>query len=68
LVLGIALAAVPLERARALDFETGLKAFDSGDYAEAFENWWTMARKGDAKSQASLGFLYYAGKGVRRDD
>jgi TPR repeat protein len=54
--------------ARALDFETGLKAFDTGDYAVAFENWWAMAQKGDPKSQASLGFLYYAGKGVRRDD
>jgi hypothetical protein len=60
-------AALPAP-SRALDFETGLKAFDTGDYAVAFENWWTMARKGDAKSQASLGFLYYAGKGVRRDD
>ena len=58
----------PLAYARSLDFETGLKAFDAGDYAVAFENWWSMAQKGDAKSQASLGFLYYAGKGVRRDD
>ena len=54
--------------AQALDFETGLKAFDTGNYAVAFENWWATAREGDAKSQASLGFLYYSGKGIRRDD
>jgi hypothetical protein len=64
----VLMGAAPLTSARALDFETGLKAFDSGDYAVAFENWWAMAQRGDAKSQASLGFLYYAGKGVHRDD
>jgi TPR repeat protein len=54
--------------ARAGDFERGLHAFNAGDYAEAFANWWPLAKDGDARSQASLGFLYYAGKGVRRDD
>jgi uncharacterized protein len=66
--LVILTGAAPPGPVRALDFETGLKAFDTGDYAVAFENWWGMAQQGDAKSQASLGFLYYAGKGVRRDD
>jgi hypothetical protein len=27
-----------------------------------------LARGGDPKSQASLGFMYYSGKGVQRDD
>jgi TPR repeat protein len=54
--------------ARADDFATGLDAFNSGDYATAFANWRPMAQHGDARSQASLGFLYYAGKGVPRDD
>ena len=54
--------------ARAQDFRSGLEAFDAGDYASAFSNWWPLAKQGDPKSQASLGFLYYAGKGVRRDD
>src|SRR5258708_2075085 len=61
------LAAVP-GAARAGDFETGLEAFNAGDYATAYAIWWPMAQRGDAKSQASLGFLYYSGKGVRRDD
>jgi TPR repeat protein len=57
-----------LPPARAADFETGLDAFNAGDYAAAFSNWWPLAERGDAKSQASLGFLYYSGKGVGRDD
>jgi len=63
----IALATAP-GTARAGEFETGLAAFNAGDYATAFINWRLLAQKGDAKSQASLGFLYYSGKGVRRDD
>lgn len=54
--------------ARAGGFEIGLRAFNAGNYARAFANWWPLANDGDPKSQASLGFLYYSGKGVRRDD
>jgi TPR repeat protein len=54
--------------ARAQDFRSGLEAFDAGDYESAFANWWPLAKRGDPRSQASLGFLYYSGKGVRRDD
>lgn len=54
--------------ARAGPFETALNAFNAADYATAFSIWWPMARDGDPKSQASLGFMYYSGKGVRRDD
>ena len=68
LTVVIALLAAAPSDARAAEFETGLDAFNAGDYATAYANWWPMAQRGDAKSQASLGFLYYAGKGVRRDD
>jgi TPR repeat protein len=57
-----------LPPARAADFESGLDAFNAGDYAAAFSSWWPLAERGDAKAQASLGFLYYSGKGVGRDD
>ena len=50
------------------EFEQGLDAFNAGDFAGAFALWWPSAKNGDAKSQASLGFLYFSGKGVRRDD
>jgi TPR repeat protein len=49
-------------------FRDGLDAFNSGDYGRAFSIWWPLAHNGNAKSQASLGFMYYSGKGVRRDD
>jgi TPR repeat protein len=54
--------------ARAGDFENGLDAFNAGNYTDAFSSWWPLAQQGDARSQASLGFLYYSGKGVGRDD
>lgn len=53
---------------RAASFEEGLAAFNSGDFSHAFSIWWQLSRQGDAKAQASLGFMYYSGKGVRRDD
>jgi TPR repeat protein len=67
LVAAAWLATVPLI-ASAQDFKTGLDAFNAGDYGAAFANWWPLAVHGDPKSQASLGFLYYSGKGVQRDD
>lgn len=53
--------------ARAQTFETGLEAFEAGDFAAAFGTWWPLAVKGDAKAQASLGMLYYSGKGAPLD-
>jgi uncharacterized protein len=61
-------AAALAEPAYAGPFEDGLDAFNSGHYVRAFAIWWPLAVEGDAKSQASVGFMYYAGKGVRRDD
>lgn len=52
---------------RAQNFSTGLAAFEAGDYKTAFGNWWPLAIRGNAKAQASLGLLYYAGQGVKRD-
>jgi TPR repeat protein len=49
-------------------FEDALNAFNAADYAQAYAIWWRLAKEGDAKAQASLGFMYYSGKGVRRDD
>lgn len=54
--------------ARAENFEAGLDAYNAGNYSAAFASWWPLAQQGDAKAQASIGFLYYSGKGVRRDD
>jgi TPR repeat protein len=54
--------------ARAQNFQAGLDAYNAGNYSAAFASWWPLAEQGDAKAQASIGFLYYSGKGVRRDD
>jgi TPR repeat protein len=66
--LGILLAMGTIAPVAADPFQNGLNAFNAGDYAKAFSIWWPLARNGDAKSEASLGFMYYSGKGVRRDD
>ena len=65
LCLGSLLLHVP---AKAQDFHKGLDAFNAGEYAEAYANWWPLAVRGDAKAQASIGFMFYSGKGVRQDD
>ncbi|MGE0035681.1 MAG: tetratricopeptide repeat protein [Xanthobacteraceae bacterium] len=67
LLVSLSLGAMP-GLACAQDFHSGLDAYNAGDYAEALANWGPLAQRGDAKSQASLGFLYYSGKGVRLDD
>jgi uncharacterized protein len=64
----IALIAAAPDPARAGQFEDGLSAFNAGDFVTAYNDWWPLAQRGDAKAQASVGFLYYSGKGVRRDD
>jgi TPR repeat protein len=53
--------------AAAQDFDAGLSAYNSADYALAFGHWWPLSVAGDGKSQAALGFLYYKGLGVRQD-
>jgi uncharacterized protein len=62
------IGAAQISPLRAASFEEGLDAFNSGDFSHAFSIWWRLSRQGDAKAQASLGFMYYSGKGVQRDD
>lgn len=61
------LAALP-QQVYAQDFVSGLKAFEQRDYPTAIANWFPLAVNGDARSQASLAFMYYSGSGVARDD
>ena len=42
-------------------------AFEKKDYKTAFTVFGELALKGDSKSQAIIGFMYYEGKGVRQD-
>jgi uncharacterized protein len=48
-------------------FRNGLAAYNAGSYARALAAWEPIARAGDARAQAGLGFMYYSGRGVPRD-
>jgi len=49
------------------DFEKGLAAAKSGDFATALREFQPAAEDGDAKSQFALGWMYHEGKGVPQD-
>ena len=50
-----------------LDFEAGLKAADSGDYAGAAKIWSPLSETGDMLAQYHLAKLYAEGEGVEED-
>ncbi len=52
----------------AQDFDKGERAYRSGDYATAFQEWRPLAEQGDVSSQYNLGLMYSNGKGIRQDD
>jgi TPR repeat protein len=54
--------------AAAQDFQSGLSAYDSGDYSRALVDWGGLAERGDARAEAGVGFLFHNGLGVARDD
>ncbi len=49
------------------DFQKGLNAYQSGDYATALREWTPLAKQGHAKSQFNLGGMYGNGQGVLQD-
>ena len=59
-------AAVAFSAARA-DFETGLRAYDAGDYDAALAEWAPLAEQGDLESQFGMGIIYENGRGVGQD-
>jgi uncharacterized protein len=48
-------------------FRNGLSAFQSGSFARARDVWEGLAKTGDPRAQAGLGYMYYTGRGVARD-
>jgi TPR repeat protein len=50
------------------DFQAGMDATTSGDYATALREWRPLAEQGDALAQYNLGVLYRKGRGVPEDD
>jgi TPR repeat protein len=49
------------------DFQKGLTAYKSGDYATALREWTPLAKQGNAFAQSNLGFIYRIGDGVPQD-
>ena len=49
------------------DFQKGLTAAQSGDFATALREWTPLAEQGDANAQHSLGVMYAKGDGVPQD-
>jgi uncharacterized protein len=51
----------------AQDFNKGLKAAQSGDFATALKEWKPLAEQGRADAQNNLGWMYERGDGVTQD-
>lgn len=49
-------------------FKQGRDAYLSGDYSEAFERLITEADAGNPDAQYTIGYMYYEGLGVSRDE
>ena len=55
-------------QALAADFQTGVEAFERGDFAAALDEWRPLAEQGSARAQGNLGAMYYLGQGLPEDD
>jgi TPR repeat protein len=62
----ISLAGMPFTAA-AQDYDKGLAAAHSGDYATALKEFKPLAEQGDANAQYDLGVMYAKGMGVPQD-
>ena len=67
LALGAAAHAQNGDKAGDAAFRKGLSAFETGAYDRARATWEPLAKAGDARSQAGIGYMYYTGRGVPRD-
>jgi len=68
LLAALLVAATPhFAVAEDMTFREGLRAYNMHEYGRAWVIWGRLADRGDAKAQAGLGYLYYAGLGVAQD-
>jgi len=49
------------------DFQKGLTAAESGDFATALREWTPLAEQGNANAQYNLGYMYEKGEGISQD-
>ena len=57
-----------VENSKSADFQKGLTAALSGDFATALREWKPLAKQGNADAQYNLGYMYQKGLGVPQDD
>ena len=50
------------------DFQKGLTAYKSGDYATALREWTPLAEQGNTAAQSNLGVMYDNRRGVSEND
>mgnify|MGYP001166447181 FL=1 len=50
------------------DFQKGLDAYRSGDFAAALREWIPLAEKGDAAAEGKMGLMYRHGLGVPKNN
>ncbi len=62
-----AAAGLPAAPVLAASMESGVAAFQRGDYFRAVQQWRPLAERGDPKAQTALGLAYYHGQGVPQD-
>jgi len=68
LTMTLVLSSVCLAVPAWADFQAGMTAHDSEDYATAMREWQPLAEQGDAQAQYHVGLLYHKGRGVPQDD
>jgi TPR repeat protein len=49
------------------DFQKGITAYKSGDFATTMQEWKPLADQGHGRAQNGVGVLYYLGKGVPKN-
>ncbi len=54
----------PLETADQAEDDSAYDAYQRGDYATAYREWFPLAEAGDAEAQFNLGIMYDLGQGV----
>lgn len=64
--LAIAVALFPLSLT-AQDYDAGVQAAKSGNYAEAMTQWLPLAEGGNVQAQLGLATIYLKGLGVEKD-
>ena len=68
-VLAAGCAGTVPDRDAALDrFDAGREAYLAGEYSDAFELLLSAAQNGNSDAQYTIGYMYYEGLGVNRDE